>query len=632
MCGLAGILNFDGAPASETALKAMTDIIAHRGPDDSGSFIDGALGLGHRRLAIIDLSPSGHQPMVSACGRFVLAYNGELYNASPLRAALERKGHRFCGHSDTEVVLNALVEWGPDALKRFNAMFALALWDRREKTLILARDRYGIKPLYFTVTNGSLLFGSEIKSMLMHPGFSIALNYPSLLEYFTFQNIFTDNTLFKGVKLLPAGTWAQFKADGSVIDERHTFWDFQFFETDTLRTEEDYLEELDELFHQAVNRQLVSDVEVGSYLSGGMDSGSITALATRSNPNLKTFTCGFDMTSASGIELSFDERQNAERMSYLFGTEQYEVILKGGDMARIMPSLIWHLEDPRIGQSYPNAFAARLASKFVKVVLSGAGGDEIFAGYPWRYYRASTATDFDDYIDKYYVFWQRLIPNRLVKSLFAPVANEVEGVWTRNIFRDVFLSHANDLNTPEDFINHSLYFEAKTFLHGLLLMEDKLSMAHSLETRVPFLDNDLVDFGMRVPTRFKLANLQDVLKMNENEVGDKGSMYFQRTRDGKLILRKMMSRHIPNEITDRAKQGFSGPDGSWFKGDSIDYVRDTLCRPDAEIYNVMDYSVVKDLIEEHLSGKTNRRLLIWSLLSFETWCRMFLKGGYEAYA
>jgi asparagine synthase (glutamine-hydrolysing) len=301
-------------------------------------------------------------------------------------------------------------------------------------------------------------------------------------------------------------------------------------------------------------------------------------------------------------------------------------------MARIMPSLIWHLEDPRIGQSYPNAFVTRLASKFVKVVLSGTGGDEIFAGYPWRYYRASTATDFEDYIDKYYVFWQRLIPNRLVKSLFAPVANEIEGVWTRNIFRDVFLSHANDLKTPEDFINHSLYFEAKTFLHGLLLVEDKLSMAHSLETRVPFLDNDLVDFGMRVPTRFKLANLQDVLKMNENEVGDKGSMYFQRTRDGKLILRKMMSRHIPNEITDRAKQGFSGPDGSWFKGDSIDYVRETLCRPDAEIYNVMDHALVNELIEDHLSGRINRRLLIWSLLSFETWCQIFLKGGHEAYA
>jgi len=293
-------------------------------------------------------------------------------------------------------------------------------------------------------------------------------------------------------------------------------------------------------------------------------------------------------------------------------------------MERVLPKLAWHLEEPRVGQSYPNYYAAQLASKFVKVVLSGAGGDELFAGYPWRYYRAVVNDSFDHYIDKYYLYWQRLIPNRDIKKVFAPIHQKVKGVWTRDIFHDVFQSHASELTTPEDYVNHSLYLEAKTFLHGLLVVEDKLSMAHSLETRVPFLDNDLVDFAMQIPTRLKLGKLSEVVRLNENEVGKKTKKYFNKTQDGKLLLRKVMQRYIPDQITQKVKQGFSAPDASWFKGDSIDFVKRRLCNGKSPIYDFLDKKSVQSLVMEHIDGKTNRRLLIWSLLNFDEWCTQYL--------
>jgi asparagine synthase (glutamine-hydrolysing) len=295
------------------------------------------------------------------------------------------------------------------------------------------------------------------------------------------------------------------------------------------------------------------------------------------------------------------------------------MVLKAGDMERALPKLAWHLEEPRVGQSYPNYYAAQLAGKFVKVVLSGAGGDELFGGYPWRYYRAASAHDFEQYVDRYYVFWQRLIDNQHLQRLFAPIWADVSHVWTRDIFRDVFRERDLPLERPEDYINHSLYFEAKTFLHGLLVVEDKLSMAHSLETRVPFLDNDLVDFAMRCPVGLKLNNLHEVLRVNENEPGDKQGRYFLKTNDGKQILRQMMRQYVPDDIADGVKQGFSAPDASWFKGDSIEYVRKQLMSRTARIYQYLDPDVTHELVNEHLNGEQNRRLFIWSLLSVEHW-------------
>lgn len=622
MCGIAGIVHLDGAAVSPVVLRKMTDAIAHRGPDGEGQWIEGNVGIGHRRLAIIDLSPGGHQPMVSKDQRYVLTYNGEVYNFRELRTELESKGHRFYTVSDSEVVLTALVEWGPKAFERFNGMFALGLWDRHARKLLLGRDRYGVKPLYYSAQGHDFAFASEQKSILAKPNFQKRVDKAALLEYFTFQNIFTDRTLLEEVKLLPAGHYGviDLTRDRPVLTLTQ-YWDFDFREPTTRATDDEYREELDRLFKQAVNRQLVTDVELGSYLSGGMDSGSITAIAAQSYPYMKTFTCGFDLNSASGIELGFDERAKAEYMSYLFKTEHYEMVLKAGDMERVMPKLAWHLEEPRVGQSYPNYYAAKLASKFVKVVLSGAGGDELFGGYPWRYYRAVVNDDFEHYIDKYYQFWQRLIPNSQIKQVFSPIWEDVKHVWTRDIFRDVFQHHAPELTRPEDYVNHSLYFEAKTFLHGLLVVEDKLSMAHGLESRVPFLDNDLVDFSMRVPVNLKLDNLQQVVRINENEPGPKTRIFFEKNKDGKKLLRNAMSKYIPDSIVNGEKQGFSAPDASWFKGESIDYVKNTLLNKNAAIYQLLDRESVVSLLNEHLSGSQNRRLFIWSLLNVESWLK-----------
>ncbi|MFZ4700107.1 MAG: asparagine synthase (glutamine-hydrolyzing), partial [Candidatus Methylumidiphilus sp.] len=408
MCGITGLINLNGAPVSPIILQKMTDAIVHRGPDGEGHWIEGNVGLGHRRLAIIDLSPAGHQPMISSNHRYVLSYNGEIYNFRELRTELEAAGYWFHSKTDSEVVLHALAHWGIAALLKFNGMFALALWDRKEKTLLLARDRYGIKPLYYARQGNIFSFGSEQKAITSTPEFNRKLNKPALLEYFTFQNIFTDQTLLEDIHIIKAGHYAILNAQSSTFST-HQYWDYRFREPDHQASKQEYLEELDRLFKQAVNRQLVSDVELGSYLSGGMDSGSITAIAAQSFPNLKTFTCGFDISSASGIELAFDERSKAEAMSARFKTEHYEMVLKAGDMERCLPQVARHLEEPRVGQSYPNYYAAKLASKFVKVVLSGSGGDELFGGYPWRYYRAANSQNFEHYIDQYYLYWQRLV-------------------------------------------------------------------------------------------------------------------------------------------------------------------------------------------------------------------------------
>ena len=642
----------------------MADKIAHRGPDDAGylCFHTGArhnkkisfyqnltdekfkniedmlptiesnsaqrelhshdydLYMGHRRLSILDVSYAGHQPMSDLSKNIWIAYNGEIYNFKELRIELEELGHRFKSQTDTEVIIYAYIEWGIDCIKRFNGMFAFSLYDNFNKKFYLCRDRYGIKPVYYHITEDkTFIYASEIKSILEYKDYKSEVDKEALLEYFTFQNIFTNKTLHKDIQILEAGHYFEIDLLSKEIEKKQ-YWDFDFSQPETIKDEREYIEELDRLFTQAVQRQLISDVPVGSYLSGGMDSGSITAIASnhfqKSNDFLKTFTIGFDLSSASGMELSFDERAKSEYMSYMFKTEHYEMVLKSGDMERCMNNFAYHLEEPRVGQSYPNYYAAKLASKFVKVVLSGAGGDELFAGYPWRYYKAVNNDSFDNYIDKYYGFWKRLIPNKDIQNVFSPILKDTK-VWTKDIFASVFKTPVN-VQTPEEYINHSLYFEAKTFLHGLLVVDDKLSMAHSLETRVPFLDNNLVDFAQKIPVKFKLANLNKVIKMDENEIGK-----MQKTNDGKVILRKAMSKYIPEDIHKAVKQGFSSPDNSWFKGESIDFVKAKLLNSDANIYKYMDKDATQKLINEHLEGKQNRRLFIWSLLNFEEWSKIY---------
>lgn len=627
MCGIVGIVDFSRRPVAVEDVRKMTDAIAHRGPDGEGQYVEGAVGLGHRRLAIIDLSAHGNQPMSNEAGDVVIVHNGEVYNFQQLRGELESCGYKFHSQTDTEVILRAYEQWGSDCVQRFNGMFAFAIYDRRPSSeggkLFLARDRYGIKPLYYRTGAPGLLFASEIKGLLEYPGVSAQVCWKALSEYFTFQNIFSDATLFDGVQLLPPGCILSVDvASGCVTRSR--YWDYQFSTEGATLSIDEAAEELYCLFERSVVRQLVSDVPVGAYLSGGMDSGSITAVAARNIPRMRTFTAGFDLSSATGLELGFDERPAAEMMANRFKTEHYEMVMHAGDMEQVLPELIWHLEDPRVGQSYPNYYIARLASRFVKVVLSGGGGDELFAGYPWRYYRGLRGGSIDAYYDDYYDYWQRLVPDRDRASFFnESTYREVREHEPREAFAQVFENRPLPDGSVEDMVNASLYFESKTFLHGLFVVEDKLSMAHSLETRVPFMDNDLVDFALRLSPSMKLNDLESAPQVDEDDVSKGG----HRNADGKVVLRQAMMRLLPSEISSGRKRGFSAPDASWFAGESIGYVRRLLCDSDARINEYLNPEYVQRIVREHSQGAVNHRLLIWSLLSFEWWCRQFLDGG-----
>ncbi|WP_332910198.1 asparagine synthetase B family protein [Algoriphagus boritolerans] len=377
-------------------------------------------------------------------------------------------------------------------------MFAVGAWNKEEKTIYLSRDRYGIKPLYYWFSGKTLVFASEVKAILAHPDFSLKLNFSALNEYFSFQNMFSYNTLFEGVIMLPPANTVKVSSTSTFV-KHYSWWDYDYSNPDETMSFEEAKIETERLFKNAVAKQMISDVPVGSYLSGGMDSGSITALASRHVDRLSTFTCGFDMSEVTGVEANYDERRDAELMANYFKTEHYEQVLNAGDIKWSLPKLVYHLEDLRVGMSYPNYYISRLASKFVKVCLQGTGGDELFGGYPWRYYRIFKSVSQREYFDLYYQFWQRLVSDHQKKDLFNPnVYSKINTEEPREIFERVFTFNKKlNYESPEQHINNSLYFESKTFLPGLLLVGDKLSMANGLEERFPFMDNDLVNFAQK---------------------------------------------------------------------------------------------------------------------------------------
>jgi asparagine synthase (glutamine-hydrolysing) len=594
MCGIAGILHLDGRPAAATSIRAMCAAMAHRGPDDEGVAVEGAVGLGHRRLSIIDLSAAAHQPMTDDTGDLVVSYNGEIYNFRELRARYVAEGHRFRSQSDTEVLLRAYAAEGVECVHRLSGIFAFALWDRRARRLVLARDRFGVKPLYYRVEPHRIVFASEVKAILAATPDTPRVCLPALVEYFTFQNVLSDLTLFDGVRLLRPGT-ILIVEDGAI--ETRAYWDLAPSPED--RGPAHAARSVREAFEAAVERQLVSDVPVGSYLSGGMDSASIVAVASRKIPRLATFTGGFDLTSVSGLELAFDERTDAEHVASRCGTEHYEMVLHAGDMAAALPDVIWHLEDLRVGMSYQNYYIARLASRFVKVVLAGVGGDELFAGYPWRYGPIADVADENEFEARYYRTWCRLIPDGERARFFTPaVTGQVDAAAPRESFREV-LGAAKGWHP----LDKALYFDSKTFLHGLLVVEDKLAMAHGLESRVPFLDDEFVQVAAAVPAAYKLAG-----------------------GTGKVVLREALKGLLPDAILDKQKQGFSPPDQSWYRGPSMRYLQEILLGARALDRGWIEPAFVREVVDAHVTGRHNHRLLLWSLLCFEWWQRLFIDG------
>ena len=626
MCGLAGVFNLNQKPVTLQLLKQMGEAIAHRGPDGNGTYLSDNLGFVHQRLAILDTSDKGAQPMSSKDDRYVLVFNGCIYNFLELRQELRAKGHTFHSNTDTEVIVEGISAFGIGYLERLNGMFAIACWDKVESKLYLSRDRFGIKPLYYWFNGKTLVFASEIKAILKHPDYQMGVDLGALNEYFTFQNLFTYRTLFKGVTMLPPANTVVLDKNSQVVKHK-SWWDYNFTQPDESMSFEEAKLETERLMEQAVARQMIADVPVGSYLSGGMDSGTITAIASKYVPRISTFTCGFDMSEVTGVEANYDERRDAELMANYFKTEHFEQVMNAGDLRWSLPKLVYHLEDLRVGMSYPNYYISRLASKFVKVCLQGTGGDELFGGYPWRYYRIFDSLSQQNFFDQYYAFWQRLVPDDQKSELFQPtVFGQMDFSEPRTVFERVFtFNNTLRYDSPEAHIQNSLYFEAKTFLPGLFLVGDKLAMASGLEERFPFMDNDLVNFAQKIPVKYKLGNLsQEIEKIDENASMKARYRSFD---DGKKILREAMKDYIPTKIIERKKQGFSAPDESWYRGENASYVRELLLNKKNTVSgDFIQPEYIEKIVNEHTQKHINHRLLIWSLMNFEWWCRIFLKG------
>lgn len=663
MCGIAGLVSIGGNPVDPNAIKRMCDAIAHRGPDDAGyvffrlgkdktgegggwsGFVDPAfrhlneqlpvyggqyyqdeigrggvsVALGHRRLSIIDLSHYGHQPMSSSDRRYWVVYNGEIYNFPELREELCRKNHVFRTKSDTEVLLHLWEEYRADCLPMLNGMFALAIYDRVKNVITLARDRFGVKPLYYAHVNGWLIFSSEIKAILASGLVTPSINPKSMVEYFTFQNTYGRETLFEGINILQPGEFLKLYPDKADSLQPRRYHDaFPIVDT-SLTGMENIQEMVAETFAGAVKRQLISDVPVGSYLSGGMDSGSIVSVAGRHIQRLLTFTGGFDMTNINGIEQGFDERKLAEQLSYILQTEHYDVVLHAGDMPAVMEKLSWHMDDPRVGMCHQNWYVAKLASRFVKVCLAGAGGDELFAGYPWRYRHGMNARTIEEFDNLYFKSWQRLISPAEINQMFHPSLRK-HIPEARESFQNVMEgapAPQKGLSLSENMIQRALYFEFKTFLHGFLVTEDRISMAHGMETRVPFLDNELVDLAWRIPPSLKV----DTDGLN----GKKVNTHIA-TAEGKLVLRRAMESYLPKDFTQQRKQGFSPPDENWYRGPSMDYIKSILMDERTLSRPWFDQKFILNKLDEHFTGRQNNRLLIWSLLSFEWLQRHYVDG------
>ena len=604
MCGIAGFIRLDGrtAPPDGSALslvKGMSQLLAHRGPDDEGYLATGPVALGHRRLSIIDLSPRGRNPMPNEDGTVQLVFNGEIYNHRDLRTDLERRGHTFRSDTDGEVIVHLWEEHGADCVARLNGMFAIALWDERRRILFLARDRFGVKPLYHTVTGGLFAFASEAKAFLALPSFRAEPDPIGLFQHLTFQNTFGSRTLWDGVHLLPAGHWLQVR--GECVTEGE-YWDLQF-EPDGSRSVAYWVQGLRERFEAAVQRQLMSDVPVGSFLSGGMDTGSITAVAARTLPSMHTFTCGFTVPDAcSDLERYFDERSDARDLAQRLGTVHHELEIGQEDMEPILSRVVWHLDDARVGISYPVYATAEMIHRHVTVVLSGVGGDELFAGYPWRYALAAEFAP-DEFDRRYYDIWSRLLPEDRSRRLFtADLLQKVGDFSPYEAFTEALKgappAHRGNGRANLD---RAFYFDFKTFLNGLLLVDDHLSMAHAVESRVPFLDNDFVDFTARIPPDLKLREGQ-----------------------GKWILREAMRGLLPDHVLDRRKQGFTPPDRTWYKSHSLSYIRGLLLARPARDRGFFQPREVERVLEEHTSDRHDHRFLLWSLMCFEWWNRLFV--------
>ncbi len=617
MCGICGICESKpDAQPDPTVLSAMTDSMRHRGPDDRGTHIRGCVGLGHRRLSIIDLH-GGAQPMTLDDGGLVVVFNGEIYNYIELMRDLESRGASFVTRSDTEVILHAYRQWGPMCVEKFNGMFSLAIWDERERSLCVARDRLGKKPLYYHLAAGRLIFASEMKAILRHPEVGREINLAALDEYLAHGYVPRDRCIIAGVNKLPPGHTLKWR-DGRI--ETASYWKPRFSETPP-QDERAWIEELEERMRESVRIRLRSDVPLGIFLSGGVDSSAIVALASQESASqLKTFAIGFD-------EQDFDELKYARMVAERFDTEHEEIIVRDQDLD-VLPELVYHLDEPFADPSaLPTYYVCREARRHVTVCLSGDGADEVFAGYS-RYRHAQDQARWDGItalgVRQLCGVMTQVYPRRLRgratleqvathgadryafqlgvfdaierRALFHPglVANVVR---SSALFESYF-SHADDraLTTALQHADQENYLP-----DDILVKVDRCSMQNSLEVRSPFLDHRVVEFVNKLPADWKL----------------RGGV-------GKYVLKKMLAPYLPEEVLHRRKMGFALPIKHWFRGRQTAHVRDLLLSPDSLSLRWLRRETVARLLDDHQHGRRDLSQKIWTLLIFEHWCRKYL--------
>jgi asparagine synthase (glutamine-hydrolysing) len=632
MCGINGIAlsTRAGANVDPDTLIRMRDVMVHRGPDDAGLFVSGPIGLGHRRLSIVDLA-TGHQPMTNEDGSLHIVFNGEIYNHADYRSALEARGHRYHTRSDTETILHLYEEHGPGVVDHLRGMFAIAIWDATRKRLFLARDRLGVKPLYYVhASNGSLFFASEIKALLAAGAIRPQLNVAVLPDYLANHAPSGDETLFAGVKRLMPGHTLVWQ-DGAMTIRR--YWDVPL--RGSAEEEEPdgvQINEWRELFRTSVKLRLMSDVPLGMFLSGGIDSSAIAGMMSGmvSEP-IKTFSVAFNERAANELEY-------ARSAARAFGTDHHEVVVSPAEFFAELPRLVWHEDEPIAHPaSVPLFFVSRLAKNHVTVVLTGEGADELLGGYA-RYRKTLINLRLGSMYGR--VSWnglqglirgtgERLAPPRWLGKLrrsFLWRPADVEHLYFDNFSVFPEAAQRGLLSSPamdrvgvldpyaglracfdrrdgDSLLNRLLYTDIKTYLHELLMKQDQMSMAASIESRVPFLDHVLVEQSARLPDRLKI-----------------------RGATTKFILRASMRGTVPNSILRRPKMGFPVPIGSWFRGDYRSVVEEHLLGERAASRGLFNRGFVKSLIDEHCFGRTDHSERLWALVNLEIWHRVYLDG------
>lgn len=635
MCGICGFVSLSGKESiDKNCLFAMNNVMQYRGPDDEGTYFDFPIGeqfrvgLGHRRLSIIDLSVYGHQPMSNEDDSVWIIYNGEIYNFIELKDFLIKNGHKFKSHTDTEVIIHLYEEKGKECVNYLRGMFAFAIWDKKKKILFAARDRLGIKPFYYYTDNDKLIFASEVKSILKSGQVQSQVNKEVIDAYLTFGYVPAPQTMFSDIVKLQPGYMLTYEKGKLVVEQ---YWDINDIEQSKDKGEKYYIEQFRGLLNDCVKMRLISDVPLGVFLSGGIDSSTVVgimSLLSKGNP-VKTFCVGYQDKQSSELEY-------ARIVANKFHTEHHEFCLEPTDFYDFIPKLVWHFDEPVVeAAAIPLYFISKLAREHVTVLLSGEGADELFGGYPIYKYMQS--------IEKY-----RMIPALIRNSITNPilgklinskkkrmkylewtnlsleerylgVSTELTQSFTRRLYADEFrnsffserkisdyLASYYQKVEKKDFLTKMLYVDTKVWLpDDLLIKADKMSMAASVELRVPFLDYKMVEFAMSVPAKYKIRNWTS-----------------------KYLLKKAVSDLLPHEIVYRKKKGFPVPINAWFKGNFGEKAADVLLDSRSRKRGYFDSDCVSNIIKMHQDGKEDYSKLLFSLIVFETWHRVFIDKDY----